>query len=479
MNNDDSIITDSKKQFLFLLCISLGAFMANIDISIVNVSLPTISKEFNVTMITISYIILAYQIMETCFLLFFGKLGDTKGFKKIYLFGFVVFTIASALCGFSSNIYHLIFFRILQGLGGAALFAVMMASIAVHIPLEKRCFGMAIVTTAAAAGVALGPPIGGYLDFALSWRWIFWVNIPIGIIAVILGIIYIPSSQILKKESKIDIVGTITSFIFLFLLIYVLQNGHHHGWFTFYTIFGALLFVASIITFIIWEKRCESPLIDFKIFKNKNFTLLLIASLPSFMASSGLIFILPFYFEKVRGLDTRITGLIILSMALGQFLGPWAGRLGDKLGVKKMFDFGMLLNLISFIILVFLRVDSPIYLFIAAMTIFGISLAFSKAPNVQLGIKSAPPEYKGVTASTFGLGRSLALLLGVLFFEKVFTIMVHGINLDTKVQSMGYKHLNIDPAVLYKGFFAVFVFGLVISSIGYIFAKMVKIPEKA
>ncbi|MEA3265360.1 MAG: MFS transporter, partial [Candidatus Fermentibacteria bacterium] len=169
------VITGRGKQLIFILCIACGAFMANLDITILNTALPTIARDFSATPNTVAMVVLLYQIFEAGFLLFFGKLGDIRGFRGIYTSGFAVFTIGSLMCGLSKGMTLLLVARAVQGLGGAMLFSVMMATVSSFLPEGSRGKGIGTVTLAAAVGIALGPPLGGFIATAFNWRWIFLV----------------------------------------------------------------------------------------------------------------------------------------------------------------------------------------------------------------------------------------------------------------------------------------------------------------
>ncbi|MCX6163458.1 MAG: MFS transporter, partial [Ignavibacteriae bacterium] len=206
---NDYIITDKSRRFWFILSLSLVHLLLGLDINIVSVSLPTIAEHFGVNAGVASRVVWIYFLILTCFLLGFGKLGDLKGFRKLYLIGISVFTLGSLLSALSFNFNTLVIFRVIQALGGAVLFALTPALIVAYLPLEIRgkVFGINYAFTA--LGGIIGRGLSGYLIESFGWNSIFMINIPIGILAVIIGLMFIPKAQLLNQSSKYDLKGSI------------------------------------------------------------------------------------------------------------------------------------------------------------------------------------------------------------------------------------------------------------------------------
>lgn len=209
---DDYVIEDPKRQNILIALICAGAFIANLDATIVNITLPVLSQEFSVSPGTVSWTVLTYLLFEAGFMLPMGKLADMKGVRMVYLAGFAVFLLGSLACGVSSHIDELIAFRAFQGIGGAMLFTVMMSFIPIYLPPGRRIFATGLVTTAAAAGVGLGPPLGGWLASTVGWRWIFFVNIPFCLAAIIAGRRFIPAAFPRISDRRFDFAGAVFPF---------------------------------------------------------------------------------------------------------------------------------------------------------------------------------------------------------------------------------------------------------------------------
>lgn len=464
-------ITDKGKQLLFIICIAGGAFMANLDITIVNTSLPSIARDLATTPNMIALTVLVYQMFEAGFLLLFGKMGDMKGFRKIFISGFIFFTLGSLFCGLSSGFDTLFISRAIQGLGGAMLFSVMMATVSSFLPADSRGKGIGIVTVAAAAGVALGPLIGGYITTTFNWRWIFFVNVPVGIVAIILGWIIIPSKQQKSRDKKLDLTGAITSFLALSLFVYAVHAEHRLGWQSPVIIGSMVLAVLFAIIFAINEKRAQYPLLHSELFTNKNYTLSALALIPSFMTLAGILFVFPFFLELTKGMSAKTAGLLLMALAAGQLTSPYVGHLADRFGARKILLIGMICAVIAFVWFLFIGENTGTSVIVGSLLLFGLVMGLEKAPNVQLALSFVPPEQKGIGASALGVFRSLGILLGILAFEKIFTKTMHAVEL---MEPDKMTLTVIEPGMVAHGFHATMLFGLFLSILAMAMILMVR-----
>ena len=464
-------IEDKKTQFYILLCVSIGAFMANLDLAIANIALPTISKDFNITPNIASRVIVAYSLMEASLVLAFGKLADQRGCRKIFMWGLGLFTIASLFCGISGDIRGLVLSRILQGIGGAMIFSVMMATISIYFPKNISGKVMGIVTTVAAAGIALGPPLGGFIISLSHWRWIFFINIPIGIFSLIIGHIFLPKKHPLPANKTFDLGGAIATFISLCTFVFIIHNGPKMNWIAPKMIVAFIIMLASLIFLFYQERKAVVPIIDLNLLKNWNFLLSALGSIPSFMVTSGLLFLFPFYLQDLLKLDVKTAGMLIMAIAVGQLPGPYAGSLADRFGSKKVLLFGIFLTLLSFGLFFSLNGSSGTIIIISALGLFGVSLGFTKAPNVSLALSFVPPEKKGAAAGMMGALRSLGIILGVLFFEIIFSDSLSGGNSVTAADPATF---NVAPSLLMTGFRNSFIFGLIICIASFVIILAIK-----
>jgi MFS family permease len=256
MINTDSnplIVIDPAKQRWIIYSIAFAAFMVMLDNYIVNISLPAISKSFNVGIDGVSWIVIVYLLILTSAIPFFGKLGDRVGLIKLFIAGYLVFISGSLLCGLSSSLYMLIFSRFVQAIGGAVLYTVPSAIITRFLPPEKRGYSFGILATAAAVGFAMGSPLGGLITANFGWQWVFLINIPIGISAIIIVLKKFPrEKEISLIREKFDILGVFYCFFWLITLMFSLNMGRKFGW-TSPLIVGS--FAASLVFLILFIRQ--------------------------------------------------------------------------------------------------------------------------------------------------------------------------------------------------------------------------------
>lgn len=457
---DDYIIDDFKHQNSLIALICTGAFIANLDVTIVNITLPILSREFSVSPGTVSWTVLAYLLFEAGFMLPMGRLADMKGIKNIYLTGFFFFFIGSLACGISTHISELIAFRAFQGIGGAMLFTVMLSFIPIYLPPGRRVLATGLATTAAAAGVGFGPPLGGLISSFLGWRWIFFVNIPFCLAAIVAGYRYIPSQFPQLSERRFDFPGAVFSFLAFVFFLYAVNCGREAGWTSPVILSCFAASVIMITCFIVREKKISYPLIDFSHFKNRAMVLGLLSLSLSLLTMGGILFIFPFYLIEYRGLDAHIAGLIMILLSVGQFVGPYTGRLSERFGAIFVCLAGLAIGAASFLLFLSLGQESPLPYIGLTMGLFGLSQGISKAPSIAVIMNCAPPDGKNAAAGMVSLIRSLSIALGVLFFETIFSDCIpHSISTDNTHITAGISHIN----ELTPGFRNTFLFGTLIS----------------
>lgn len=468
--NDSLVVTDPARQRGIVFVSSLGAFMASLDSSIANIALPVISKDFGICTSQASWIVLVYLLCEVGLLPAFGKLADVRGYRKAFIAGFSMFTAGSLLCGVSAGLGSLLVGRTVQGIGGAFLFAMMMAVISVYLPPAVRGMAMGVVITTSAVGMGFGPSLGGLLTHAAHWRWIFFINLPVGVIALAAAARFIPSRHPPCREPRFDFFGASLAFLTLVAFIVALNMGREMGWAS-PTILGCLAASAlGAVLFIRHEIACAYPVLDLQLMRNRGFSLAALASLPPFMTFSGVSFLLPFYLMQGRGLDPGSAGFAMAAAAAGQFLGPIAGALSDRIGARRICLGGMLLCAFSFVLLLVVERAPSLAIVVFALGTFGLAQGFIKPANLALALQFVPAEKKGVGSSLMGVLRSLGLVLGVASFETIFADFIpHAISLE----SMSLHQAQLPRDVLFHGFSAAFAFGLAISLVAAIMIMLV------
>jgi len=459
-------------QRLTIFTIALAAFMGSLDVTIVNISLPTISRYFDVGTRMVSWIVLAYLLVMSSFLLAFGKIGDLKGFKRVFLAGFAVFVAGSFLCAVAPSIKLLIAFRMLQALGAAMLTAIGPAMVTVFLPPEIRGKALGIVATFASLGIAMGPPIGGLLTSFLSWRWIFFINIPVGIVAILIGRAVLPESEprLSGQKVRFDLFGAALIFLSLFGLIFGMNMGGELGW-TSPAIAGSL--IGSLVlaaVFVLRESRFSEPLVDLKLFRNPSFTSANGAVLLVMLVYGGAVFLFPFYLEYVKGLGTDVAGLILMVPSIATMIvAPRAGSLSDRIGSRQICVAATLLCVAGFYLLSFLDAESSKAFIFVALVILGLSLGMFLPPNSNLVMAQSPAEKCGIASSLMMTARMVGTVIGIAVFEMVFAARVQMAGLsDGAVQSAA----SLAPLTL--GFHDAFLVGAGFSILAVILSVVAK-----
>jgi DHA2 family metal-tetracycline-proton antiporter-like MFS transporter len=413
---------DKQLQKLVSFEIALAAFIGTLATNIVNISLPTISSYFGVDTGFVSWVALIYSLVICSTIVVFGRLADIKGFKKIYLTGFAVFTLASLLCGLSNDIHMLIASRALQAIGGAMFIAVAPAMISTILPPEIRGRIMGYLSIAAAAGIALGPGIGGYLTTFFGWRSIFFVNIPVCVFAIFLGRRIIPDCPGSRPGEKIDLRGAFLLTACLAGATLAMNMGHSLGLQSPLFLASILIFLICGCVFILRERRISEPLVDLDLFQRKCFLYANAASMMSMLVFSGAMFLLPFYLQVSRGYQADIAGLILMAPPLAMMLtASFAGSFADRHGSREICAAASILAALSFVLLCTIDQSTPLPFVIAYMMLMGVSITMFVAPNMSFLMGKCPEQRKGIGSSlTMGI-RYLGSTIGVASFEAVYS----------------------------------------------------------
>lgn len=412
-----------KNRGLILINVVLLTFMACLDGSIVNVALPVMAKNFSVGMGSISIIISVYLIVISATVLLFGRLGDIKGKIKIFKLGIVIFTFGSFLCAVSNSLNLLIVSRIIQAIGAAAFMATNQGIITRTFPPQERGRALGITGSVVALGTLVGPPLGGFIVDAASWEYIFLINLPIGVLAFLMGLKVLPKDEESKKD-KFDVKGTILFFICIISLFGALLAGQKTGFSSPVIIGSFLVAIVSFIFFIRAEKKEESPLLQLNIFQNKLFTLSIICGFIIFVSMNSSNILLPFYFQDVIKMSPAISGLYLMTYPLVLLVvAPISGYLSDKIGSELITFIGLMLFSIScFLMATVNEIFSPVKL-VAFIAIMALGNGMFQSPNNSLIMSTVPRNKLGVAGSVNALVRNLGLVVGI----SVSTLILYGV----------------------------------------------------
>jgi len=412
------------------LNISIGIYMSTLDASIVNISLPTITQALNTHLKVVAWVVMAYLIVITGCLLLMGRLADLFGQRRVYLFGFITFTMGSALCGFSPTIYLLIISRMLQGLGSSALMAIGPAILITTFPDQDRGQALGFVGSIVSAGFLTGPLLGGFLVEHLGWRSIFFINLPIGAIGIFLSLKALERSRSIG-EVRVDLYGSllflifITSFLLFLNRVNLGSTPFLWGW------LFLSLFCFSL--FIVVELRSPSPLVDLHLFRRRLFISSLGASLLSFWMGASHTFVVPFFLQNILEFSPSQIGMLIFPVALTvMVMAPLGGRFSDRVGIKIPTTIGLTLTSLTSFSFIFLKPGASYDDILWRQIVLGIGIGLFNPANNSAIIGALPREKIGLASSFLALSRNLGMVIGVAFAEMVIAFRMLAIPLAIK-----------------------------------------------
>lgn len=404
---------DYNRKWYVMAAVAMGVFLSTIDGSIVNVALPTLVNAFHTEFAVVQWVVLAYLLTVTTLMLSMGRLGDMLGKKSIYASGFVVFTLGSALCGLAPMVYWLVGFRVLQAIGAAMMMALGTAIVTEAFPPSERGKALGIMGSIVSIGIVAGPVLGGIIIGALSWRWIFYVNLPIGIVGSVLVARFIPDLKPAGRQ-QFDYLGACTLFVSLIALLLALTLGQQIGFgrLPILSLFGTWLLFLLIFLAIEWNS--SQPMIDLNLFQNRLFSVNLVTGFITFVSMAGTIILMPFYLENVLGYDPRSVGLLlaVVPLAMG-IVAPIAGSLSDRLGTRPITVAGLLILLVGYYAVGSLNAQTTAAGYIARFLPIGVGLGIFNSPNNSAIMGSAPRTRLGVASGLLSITRTLGQTAGI------------------------------------------------------------------
>ncbi|HWI55478.1 MAG TPA: DHA2 family efflux MFS transporter permease subunit [Desulfobacteria bacterium] len=404
---------DGLAKWLALLVVVVGTFMAILDTSIVNIAIPKMMAVFGVSADEISWVITAYMLTMGTVIPLTGYLGDKFGTKKVYIWALISFTIGSALCGFAWSNTSMIVARIIQAIGGGMIMPVSMSIIYQVIPQEERGMALGFWGIAAMAAPAIGPTLSGYIVENMDWRLIFTLNIPVGIIAVIMTAVLLEEFPV-RPTKGFDLLGFVTVAGGLACILYVLGEGNSIDWGEFKNIFLLITGVFGLILFIVNELTCENPLLDLRIMKIWPFTLSVMISSALNIALFGGVFLLPLFLQNLQGLTAMQSGIIMFPSAVATGITmPIGGKLFDKFGGKPVVVPGIMLLAYSTYELAQINLDTSTTAIIWITIIRGLGLGLAMMPASTSGMNAVPMHLIGRASALSNVIRQVAGSAGI------------------------------------------------------------------
>ena len=407
-----------------LSCTSLGMLLATVNSGTLIIALPDLERSLHTSLLELVWVILVYMIASTVLVLSAGRLSDQFGRKKAYICGFVVFAFASLGAGFAGSGTELIVWRILQGIGGAFLFANAAAIVTDAFPREQLGLAMGTNTMVAAVGLVIGPVLGGAL-VAISWHWVFWFNVPFALAGSLWAFLILRELTGRSEDRSFDFPGTLTFLIGLTGLVLGVSKGGISGWSS-PVVIGSLIAAAVFLPlFVVIERHSASPMLDLTIFKSRLFSAAAAAAFINGLSRFALMFLFVFYFQGVQGNSPVLAGLKLAPLALGMLISsPLAGIWADRRGSRGMAVMGMLVTALGLGLMTSLDRDTSYWAPGIFMMLVGIGSGMFNSPNTAAMMGAVPAHRRGIAAGARVLVQNTGAVLSIAFVIAVVTASV-------------------------------------------------------
>lgn len=423
----DSSLRNSfiENKWLVLVAIGIGTYMSALDGSVVNTILPVVTSYFKTDVATIEWVVTTYLLVVSALLLTVGRLGDMRGNKLIYVTGFGVFVIGSTACGFSPSPLFLISARGLQAIGAAMLFAISPAILTKNFPARQRGQALGVQGTMTYLGLTTGPFLGGWLADNYGWHSVFFINVPVGLLAMTLSLAVIPKDAPSGEHEPFDLAGAGTFAIGLTGLLFALDQGHNLGWLS-PAILGTSAAAGLLLGFFIWlEMRVKAPMLDLGLFKRRVFAVSTISPILNYICLFSVTFLLPFFLIQGRGLSAAQAGLVLTAQPLVMAVtAPFSGSLSDKVGSRIPTTLGMAFLAAGLFVLSMMSQASPLGLTVLGLAICGLGTGLFVAPNNSALMGDAPRSKLGVAAGVLALARNVGMAMGIGLTGAVFNTLL-------------------------------------------------------
>lgn len=408
-----------------LAAIGSGAYVSALSGSIVNTILPLLTQAFNTDVATIQWVVTVYLLFQSGFLLSFSRLGDLRGHKSIYTKGLAIFVGSSVLCGLAPSPIFLVGSRALQAIGGSMIFATSPAILTRAFPAQQRGRALGFQATMIYLGLASGPPLGGWLADVLSWRAIFYVNLPVGLIALALSLRFIPWDAPSGHDRRFDRAGAATYVLGLIALLLALNQGHAWGW-TSPAVLGCLAIGLVLLgLFGAIERRVPSPMLDLDLFRRRAFSAPVLSAVLNYMSVSTTFFLVPFYLIQGRGMSPAQAGVILAAQPIVMALtASFSGALSDRVGSRLPATLGMAVLSAGLFLLARAGEATPLAYVAGALAIIGLGIGLFTSPNSSAMMGAVPSERRGVASGILATARTLGNVLGIGVAGAIFSTVL-------------------------------------------------------
>jgi EmrB/QacA subfamily drug resistance transporter len=408
------IFAEENRRWWTLGALCFALFMIMLDNTVVNVALPAIKADLGISQSELEWTVAAYALTFASLLLTGGKLGDLLGRRRIFMVGLTVFTLSSLFCGLSGSGTELIAARAVQGVGAALMMPSTLSIISATFAVRERGTAIGIWAGVSALALAIGPLLGGLITEHISWNWIFYVNVPIGVLAVLAAIFVVPESRDTSREQRLDLPGLVTSAIGLFALVFALIEAHRYGWTSALILSLFAISAVALAAFVLLELHQRIPMLDLTLFRSGTFTGANLVAILVTLAMFGIFVFFPIYMQTIRGWSPVQAGAALLPWTiLIVIFAPIAGKLSDRVGSRWLMAAGMTTVAGCCLLLSTIGLHSTFWNLLPAFILGGLGMSFVMTPMSAAAMGAAPVDKAGVASGVLNTFRQVGVALGI------------------------------------------------------------------
>jgi EmrB/QacA subfamily drug resistance transporter len=408
------IFAEENRRWWTLGALCFALFMIMLDNTVVNVALPAIKADLGISQSELEWTVAAYALTFASLLLTGGKLGDLLGRRRIFMVGLTVFTLSSLFCGLSGGGTELIAARAVQGVGAALMMPSTLSIISATFAVRERGTAIGIWAGVSALALAIGPLLGGIITEHISWNWIFYVNVPIGVLAVLAAIFVVPESRDTSREQRLDLPGLLTSAIGLFALVFALIEAHRYGWTSALILSLFAISAVALAAFVLLELHQRIPMLDLTLFRSGTFTGANLVAILVTLAMFGIFVFFPIYMQTIRGWSPVQAGAALLPWTiLIVIFAPIAGKLSDRVGSRWLMAAGMTTVAGCCLLLSTIGLHSTFWNLLPAFILGGLGMSFVMTPMSAAAMGAAPVDKAGVASGVLNTFRQVGVALGI------------------------------------------------------------------
>ncbi|MER3408865.1 MAG: MFS transporter, partial [Thermoleophilia bacterium] len=421
-----ALAAPESRKWWTLLALTFSLFMVMLDNTVVNVALPSIQRDLAIGISELEWVVNAYALTFAVFMLTGGKLADFLGRRRVFMAGLAVFTGASLVCGLAGSAALLIAFRAVQGMGSALMMPATLSIISATFPPRQRGAALGTWAGVSAMALALGPLVGGLLTEHIHWSWIFFINVPIGVLALAGSLVVVPESRDTSSEQRLDIPGLLSSGLGLLALTFALIEANRYGWTSTPILALFALSALSLALFLALERHQRLPMLDLGLFRNGTFAGANAVAFMVSLAMFGVFFFLSLYMQNILRYSAVEAGATFLPMTLLIILvAPVAGRLCDRHGSRWLMAGGMALVGVSLLVFAQLDQRSGFWSILPGLILGGVGMALTMSPTTAAALSAVPVDKAGVGAGALNTARQVGGALGIAVMGAVFASYVH------------------------------------------------------